>query len=164
MRVMLSYLLVTVCVFQIVHAQQATGLKKPTFSVTISGPRQPFKTGSAMLVNIELRNVSGSKISFFRMNDGEAGPYEYVPRVHDEEDEMAPRTVHGRNVIDHIPGVSVGHPFPANVDINDGDAVRQTIDLTKYYDLSKPGNYTVQLERREGDATIRSNIIAITIE
>jgi hypothetical protein len=98
------------------------------------------------------------------MNDGEAGPYEYVPRVHDEKDEMPPRTVHGRNVIDHIPGVSVGHPFPANVDINDGDAVRQTIDLTKYYDLSKPGNYTVQLERREGDATIKSNIITITIE
>jgi hypothetical protein len=164
MRVVLSYLLVIVCVSQIIHAQQPTERKKPTFSVTIRGSRQPFKAGSAMLIDIELRNVSGSTISFFRSDDGEARPYEYVPRVHDERGEMPPRTVHGRNVIDHIPGISVGKPFPANVEMKDGDTVRQRIDLTKYYDLSKAGNYTLQLERGEGNATVKSNVITITIE
>jgi hypothetical protein len=55
---------------------------------------------------------------------------------------------------------------PMNIDVPPGGTIRREILINRLYDLSKPGKYTIQVERIIGSSSvvIKSNALPVTVE
>jgi hypothetical protein len=135
----------------------------PTFSINISTSQPSVKVGSEVVVDINLTNKTGRIVWIYWPNNEEARPDEYIPTVLDEGSKRPPLTSTGRNLIDHDPGITIGNVDIPNRDVGDGEIIKQKIVITKFYDLSKPGKYTIQLSRGEGETAVKSNTITVTV-
>jgi hypothetical protein len=145
-------------------AQQGHIVDEVVYSVGISASQQTFKLGSEIDIDITLTNKTGQTVSIYWPGDNEApDDWEYEITVLDQSGNMPSRTRLGRNVIDHDPGIRIGngHVLP-NRDVKEGETLKQKLDLTKFF-VFKPGEYTVQLKRREGEKSQKSNIAKINV-
>jgi hypothetical protein len=140
------------------QAQQQNETSKPPFSIFISTPQREVKVGSRVIVNIILTNTSGRTIRMGGMVEYPP-PQIYKMKVADEEGQMPPRTPSGRVLIDD--GVVVGK-LDLGRDFTPSEIFEQTIELTAFFVLD-PSMYTLHLERGQGDATIKSNVITFRV-
>jgi hypothetical protein len=165
MSVLMSFLLIILTTIAANGGQSQTQSQnaKPKFAITISTPQGVFSVSSDIAVDISLTNRSGRKIKMYWPNNGEASDSEYVMRVFDESGKTPPRTRVGRNIIDNDPGIRTGNIEIANRDVGDGEVLKHRLVITKFFDLSKPGKYTIQLERGEGETAVKSNTITATV-
>jgi hypothetical protein len=145
-------------------AQQGHVVKEVVYSVRISASQQMFKLGSEIDIDITLTNKTGQTASIYWPGDNQApDDWEYEITVLDQSGNMPNRTRLGRNVIDHDPGIRVGNgPVLPNRDVKDGETLKQKLDLTKFF-VFQPGEYTVELKRREGEKSQKSNKVTITV-
>jgi hypothetical protein len=138
--------------------------EKSAFSVAISTAEQSFKAGSEVNIEITLTNISGKNISVYWPGDNlEPNDMEYQIVVINQVGKVPPRTRLGRNVIDHEPGIIMGHgPVLPNREVKVGETLKQKLNLNKFF-LLEPGTYTVQLKRGDGENAAKSNTIRLTI-
>jgi hypothetical protein len=151
---------VVVCLAQ----PQGANADQP-FTITISTSNPTVKTNQAVEIKIRLTNTSNHPIDISEVrthgcsvNQG----YRYdirdaTGRVAEILPEIQARTESGGRVV-------------ATVQIhtlNPGEALEETTDLSRCYDMTTPGEYTIQLSRENSEdlkqAPVKSNKITVTV-
>jgi uncharacterized protein (DUF58 family) len=149
----LTLILAAACVAS--PSRTATG----PFSLTIEAEENPVKVGSEVKVDITLRNSSNRAMSM------SMGPAEtdYAFEVRDSQNRIPAETELARQ--------SKGKAHFSNDQIftlQRGDSLpKAVLIVTKFYDLSRPGKYTIQVSRQTpkelGSGTVKSNAITLTV-
>jgi hypothetical protein len=141
------------------QAQQQDEILNPPLSIYISTPQQEIKVGSKVIVNIVLTNISGRTLQTYGLAEYPS-PHIYTIKLLDEKGALPPRTQIGRINLDS--GIIIGTPDDFGGDFAAGGTVKQTIELTTFFALDS-GMYTIQLERGQANATIKSNTITFRV-
>lgn len=168
-RIVLSCLFSALCLLLMPAAARTA---RQPFSATISvenpgvqtGPyAYTVKTGSDLFIKVHLTNISRRKISLGYDKDSRTN----VDFCHQYD----VRDSHGNLVlkrpIDHPEIGSTLHGWPARI-LKPGESMDITGDfISRLYDLSQPGAYTIQLSRSVSgdpkDGAVKSNTITVTV-
>ena len=175
------YICILICAILIVpgsavaqSASQGDGknaIETPVNSLRISAFRDSVKAGSPVYIVVQLANNTNHDLEFARFLSGADCKID----VRDVQGKLPPETGFG-----YVHNGHVAHPeqdetrySPRNLTDNlIGDMVKagQTttwpINASKFYDISQPGKYAIQVERADpGDPKIvlKSNTIAVTV-
>jgi len=158
--VRLAVVVLIFCASRAVHAQTPLAIKiSPTHDgITVGSGVE--KAGSPILVIVELTNDSGKDVSVSSHDYAEC----YTFEVLDAEGYPAPETEWMREWKN--PGRRrSGHGVIAPV--KTGVSWKEQLRISDFYDLSRPGTYTIQVERKLpeelGTGTVTSNTITITV-
>ncbi len=144
-------------------AAQGAHPAEPWFSVTISTPKAVVTVGSDIKLKVVFVNNTEQDIRY----PGAGGPGRTGPvfdiDIRDSGGKPALETpyglkMHGKDTREWRGGSVFGgtaHP---------GNKIEEELILSKEYDMSKPGDYTVQvLERNPKFQAVKSNSITITV-
>lgn len=127
----------------------------PAFTMAISTEQETVKPGAKVTVEIRLTNTSQKVLLFNRWAGGSDD--EFRIDVRDSKGDLAPFTK------GYVLGKTGSiHTYP----VDRGETIKERIDITKQYDLSAPGKYTIQAHRLDRISNIdvkSSNTIAITV-
>jgi hypothetical protein len=134
------------------------------FSITISTQHEVVKAGSEISVEITLTNTSNHKISLGKAPGNQPlAESEYAVEVYNRKDQLAPDTEYGRKIRQK----KIWFRSRDSVSLQPGESTKDGVIISKLYDLSHPGAYTVQLSRvipePFGKGGIKSNMITITV-
>jgi hypothetical protein len=140
------------------------------FSITVSAPKATLKVGADVIIEVVLKNTSSSNLLYSSGSKREdQGETNYKVEVQDETSTRAPETAYGHKLRtgEDPPGqhtVIVGSSV--TFEVPPGGTVKNKILVNKLYDLSKPGEYEIHVERLDDadGASIKSNAITITVE
>jgi hypothetical protein len=128
-----------------VTTQSAVRTPKPSICIQISAPNSTVKADSDVMVNIALTNVSNKAISVYGNNgehSAELGGYDVT--VSDARGAAPSLTKWGRTVIKGEGTVVGSGGYSA---LEPGESRKNSLFVNSLYDLSQPGEYTVQLRR-----------------
>jgi hypothetical protein len=137
---------------------------QPPFSIKIA-QADIAKSGAEILVEIALTNTADHEISVGKAPGNlPQAESEYLVEAFDSEGQTAPDTDYGRKIKQNKIVVSFSR---VSATIEPGGSLKDGVILTKLYNLSRPGKYSVQLLRRAprqlGGGLIKSNTITITV-
>jgi hypothetical protein len=139
----------------------------PVSSLTVRAVRDVTPAGSPVLVDATLTNNSNHSISVWREKQGS-----YRVFVTDERGVRPPdRRLgyrNGRFDVTLVPPEKVAEVLSGSgacVTVKPGETQTEGIEVSKLYDLSKPGKYTIQVERGDPESTVivKSNAITVTV-
>jgi hypothetical protein len=148
-----------------VYAAQGVQPGPQSLSLTISASESVAKAGSPVKLTIIATNASDHDVVYY---DGPSGLYRIY--VRDATGGIAPETPEGVRKHPWSPhrtgggGVISGPSFREH--LGAGEKQETDIDLTKEYNLSQPGKYTVQVERPDPENKgkwLKSNTITVTV-
>ena len=136
---------------------------EPTFAVTIRLEPDVVKVNSEIRVKTTLINKSNGKVSFERSPEDMA-ELEFQVDVRDNQGNPAPLTEYGRQVIKHE-GIPLATHFAGFSTLQPGESLKCDVVITRLYDLSQPGKYTLQVQRIEDALKMvaKSNTITVTV-
>jgi hypothetical protein len=141
-------------------AQSASPVE-PWFSVMISTPEAIATAGSDVNLKVKFTNDTGKDLHFAVGGPGRGGPA-FDINVRDSQGNAVPETSYGLRMHGRDPRPWSGSVFRATS--HSGQTVEINLILSKEYDLSKPGKYTVQVQdRRPVVRPVKSNIVTITV-
>jgi hypothetical protein len=146
---------------------------QPPLTITISfSDGDVVKTGSGILVSVTLTNHSGKTLSASLMDYD----YDYTIDVRDAQGNSAPESEEVRKARAELDACrksghsSCGRRIMLHGVINQirpGERWEERLLITKYFDMSRPGRYTIQLERtlpeQLGKGTVKPNPITVTV-
>jgi hypothetical protein len=149
----LASILVAACALS-----SARGATTP-FTLTLEAEENPIKAGSEVKVGITLRNSSNHAID---VGLGLA-EMDYALGVRDSQNRIPPETEFARK--------SKGRGYFSNETVftlQPGETLpKEMLVISKFYDVSRPGKYTIQVSRAVPKelvgGTVKSNAITITI-
>lgn len=134
---------------------------KPSLLIELSAPKDGIKTGLPVRLEVMLTNTTREYI----LLTGERGPNGVEYRgleidVRDASGKILPKAEAKPQRIEELPL----NPFFA-VPLEPGKSLKYEIDLTRKYDLRRPGKYNVQVSRYDSAArtTVRSNTTPLTM-
>jgi hypothetical protein len=140
---------------------------KQLFSLSIAAPSEPVKSGVELRLSVTVTNTSDRTIGFIRSPGllPEEG-YRYEIEVRDAGGHPAPSSAHMRDLKNKTTAT-----FESNVArwLKPGESFVDEIDVTKFYDLSQPGKYTISVARpippaqNLGEGKVKSNSITVTV-
>jgi hypothetical protein len=129
----------------VVFAQQPANPPKnakPAFSMTISTEHETITPGSKLIVTIHLTNVSDRALRFSRLRMG--GPdVSYRVEVRNSQGQLAPYTEAYGKMLRREPPYDAMLGGAGPYEVEKGKTVTEEIEVTKQYDLSAPGHYTI---------------------
>jgi hypothetical protein len=142
-----------------VCAASSTQSSTPPFALMLEAEENPVKAGSEVKVDITLSNSSNRAM---HMSYG-LTESDYAFEVRDSQNRIPPETEFARKAKgrgyfsnDHLFYLQPGESLP-----------KALLVITKFYDLSRPGKYNVEVSRvtpkELGGGTIKSNVVTITI-
>jgi len=147
-------------------AQKAPNGYKAPFTITISTDHETVAANSKVVVTTHLTNVSDRSLFFLRGRL--SGPdYTYRVEIYDDQGKLVRYTedyvkrIHREPPYDQMIGVSNG-PY----EVEKGKTVTEEIEVTKQYDLSTPGKYTVRVFHPDPAANVdveSSNVLILTV-
>jgi hypothetical protein len=129
------------------------------FTLTLEAEENPVQTGSEVKVDITLRNSSNRAMHIsYGLSE-----LDYVIEVRDSQNRIPPETEFARK--------SKGRAYFSNDQVfylQPGESLpKAPLVVSKFYDLSRPGKYTIQLGRAVpkelGGGTIKSNVVTLII-
>jgi hypothetical protein len=129
-----------------------------------TGPdRYTVKSGSDVFVKVHLTNTSKHKLSLNYDKDSRTN----VDFFHRYEVSDSKGNAAQKRAINHPEIGSTGHGWPARV-LAPGASMDITgDDISRLYDLSQPGEYTIQLSRiisgDSKDGVVKSNMITVMV-
>jgi hypothetical protein len=143
------------------------------FSITIRSPARTWKVGSDLTITIRLENVSGQKLLLRKAPGQEQGELFMDVDVEDEHGHPPPRTKYFRV----LRGIGGDDPARGPNEellqagsiqkkvLGPGESLTDGIVVSKLFDLSRPGNYTIRVRRHDqgSDTIVVSNTIAVTV-
>ena len=138
---------------------------EPTFAVTIRLEPDVVKVNSEIRVKTTLINKSNGKISFERSPEDMA-ELEFQAYVRDDHGNPAPLTEYGRLVLKgEGPLPPLVTRFAGYTALLPGESLKCDVVITRLYDLSQPGKYTIQVERIHDSLKMvaKSNTITATV-
>jgi hypothetical protein len=152
------YLLTTIPAFSspILAQKPAT---KPPFTLVLTSKEPKVSMGASAWVKIVWTNTSNTELNANLYRDPSGLDYNYILDFRDSDGHPVAKAPHDSRV-----GRTFSGEFGA---LKAGDSLADDINLSRLYDLSHPGNYTLQVSRRVpkelGDGVIKSNEITIVI-
>lgn len=169
MRIMLSWLLSGFCIAWVAAAAQTA---KQPFIANISAESPAVRTGpdsyivkagSEVFVMVHITNVSKRNLALGYDSDSRTG----VSFAHQYEVRDSDGNVAQKRTISHPEIGSTGHGWPARV-LKPGESMDIGGDhISRLYDLSRPGEYAIQLLRAVNDnpkdGFVKSNTITVTV-
>jgi hypothetical protein len=151
----------TVFVLPRMSAAQGAPPAEPWFSVTISTPEAIVSAGSDVKLKVIFANNTGKDLHYGVGGPGRGGPAFDID-VRDSEGKPVPETAYGLKMHGKDPHPWAGSVF--TVTSGPGKTMEEELILSKEYDLSKPGKYTVQTQGGKGATrTAKSSVITITV-
>lgn len=144
------------------------------FSITISAIPDTVKAGSDVRLNMVYTNTSAREITLLRTVGVNQGEYFSRVLIQDDRGKAVSSSKYGRELTGkdatpqghgpyYLPpdalGGLIGFELPPGKTLGDG------MILSKLHDLSRPGKYTVQVERFDESTKtfVKSNKITITV-
>lgn len=129
----------------------------------INSDSYTVKAGSEVFITVHLTNVSKHNLAFDYDSDSRTG----VSFSHQYEVRDSNGNVVQKRTISHPEIGSTGHGWPARV-LKPGESMDINGDyISRLYDLSQPGEYTIQLSREVSadpkDGVVKSNTITVTV-
>ncbi len=132
------------------------------FTLSLEAEENVIKANSEVKVNVTIRNMSNRAMSVTDSNG--PVPSDYVIDARDVHGRPAPDTDFGRKLKLKEHGY-----FDSTFifTLQPGESHKTAMVVTKLYDLSRPGNYLIQVSRaipkELGGGSIKSNPVTITI-
>lgn len=125
--------------------------ENPPFRVSIDSPKRVFAAGSGIRVDITVENYT-DHVLFLSGNTGERGSGFVVQDVDGK---------YLDSLID-IPGAKRSG---IGLGIGPHKRLNEAVNICRFFDLTKPGNYSIQVRKRDpkSGSLIGSNILKITI-
>jgi hypothetical protein len=129
--------------------------------------------GSDVVVEAEMKNISAEDIFYSAITGRgqEPGPGGFTWEILNGEGRPVSMTEYGLKI--HSPEPPQGEVGPGGYNprmgktifglLGPGKAIVEKMALSKEYDLSKPGKYTIQILRSDGKTDVKSNIITLTV-
>jgi hypothetical protein len=152
---------------------QDSRLPKRSFSLSIQGPLDPVRVGSAIPLKLTLTNPSDGDVREAIIPGTDGKPLRSIDiRVYMASGAPVRETVYGMEIHGRKPpGPQGGVPHGGGVltvftfAVKPGKTFSEDADLSKEFDLNKPGKYTVQADRFDplGASLIKSDIITVTV-
>ena len=142
---------------------QPPKLVEPRFSIAISVDSSTVKTGSQITTKAVLTNKAKDTI-FLDTFAQWTGELDLEVEVRDVQGNLAPLTDYGRLVIKGEGDVPiVGKVF--SMALLPGEVLKKDVVISKLYDLSQPGKYTIQAQRVDdaNGALAKSNTVTVTV-
>lgn len=134
---------------------------EPWFSVAIGTAQTVIPSGSDVKFKVTFTNDTRKDLHYAVGGPGRGGP-PFDINVRDAKGNPVPETSYGLKMHGKDPRPWSGSVF--NATSHPGEAIELDLILSKEYDLSKPGKYTVQVqERYPALQAVRSNILTITV-
>jgi hypothetical protein len=140
-------------------------------TIAISTAKSAVKAGSDITIEVIFTNTSKANILFASgVKREDQGELDYTVHVRDSSAARAPETKRGHllRTGEDSPGADTYLIISStmNIDVLPGGTVKREILLNRLYDLSKPGKYTVQVERIIGASALltKSNALTVSIE
>lgn len=128
------------------------------FSFVITAPTE-IKAGAEVSVAIKITNTSNSVIGF------EAMEVPYMAIVRGAQGNPSAETEKGRMVRDKqtkvLSPLYRGSQFIAS--LKPGESRTENFTVSDLYDMSRPGHYSIQLQRVWNDRKVQSNSVKIRI-
>ncbi len=145
----------------------AMSTPKQLFSLTIAAPKEPVKEGEELQLLVTVTNTSNRTISFITS----PGPIPedsllYEINVRDAQGNPAPASAYLRTRDKRIP-IDYGSRFART--LKPGESFVDQVTVTRFYDLSGPGEYTISVSRpmppRQslGKGSVKSNAVTVTV-
>ena len=157
MRTLFALLLTGACgVFVIGQGQSP----KQPFAIVISAVESTVKARSSVPIKVQMTNTSSQDLDASgNWSDLTGADPNYVFDVRDSTGKLAPKRVY-----EH-PELQFGKAIFRTV--GPGGSITDTPDISRQYDMSRPGKYTIQVRREIpkglGKGTVKSNVITVTI-
>jgi uncharacterized protein (DUF58 family) len=140
-----------------------------SFSITISADQSTVKVGAPITIRILFKNTSNEEIALAKIPGDRKGEKHNLVDVRDADGKMPPETEYKQALEGKRDNVK-GHvvlPMASNFTqfLKPGDVMQDNLDVTDLYDLSKPGRYTIQIERNDdiSKTLVKSNVVTVTI-
>jgi hypothetical protein len=135
---------------------------EPWFSVTISTPEATVSVGSGAKLKIVFANNTEKELHSPYGGPGRGGPV-FDIEIRDTKGNPVSETPYGLKMHGKDP-----HPFSGSVfraTSRPGETIEEEVALSKEYDLSKPGKYTVHVrEKHPVFQAVKSNMITIIVK
>jgi hypothetical protein len=139
---------------------------KQPFTVKISSVQDVFKSGSEIRLQIAITNITDSDIAISRaIDDTSAEVGGWTIEVWDDTDKAPPETQYQRLLRgEGLPD----EPLEWSVimgSLSPGETFKDAMIVTKFYDLSKPGKYSIQVQRIDptSKVAVKSDKITVTV-
>lgn len=131
------------------------------FSLSIAAPQSTFKSGSEVRISVTITNTSAQQASFiFLPNAPQFDLY-----VRDSSGKLAPETAYGKTVHpwspDYVP--SAGSTLAARAILKSGEKTTIELDVSRQYELTRPGEYTLSVQSTQAGIVLKSNTARVTI-
>jgi hypothetical protein len=150
------------CVLPTMQPTQVPPTQAP-FSLNISAKDDTVRAGSEVRVKIVLTNTSNREIYIIHEKASDVGEQAgFTLDVRDAGGMVVPFTRYGQLFFNHE-AVTLGAPSP--FDLKPGKTLKDEIIVSKLFDLSKPGKYSIQVKRQDDSSTavVKSNTITVTV-
>lgn len=148
-------------------ATPSVSADKQLFSLTVAAPSEPIKSGAELRLLVTVTNTSDRSIGFIRSpgvppDEG----FRYEIEVRNAQGRSAPPSAYLRD-LKNKPTAS----FESRQArwLKPGESFVDEIEVTKFYDLSQPGKYTVAVARdippgqNLGEGKVKSNPVTVTV-
>jgi len=140
-----------------VEGLQTSSSEKPGLELTMVAVRDQVKVGSPVVVSIITKNISSQPVGNGHCR---ATIYNYGFVVKDSLRNPAAETEELRTINwlrkegEWCRSLTGLHP------LKPGETAEQAIDIAEYYDLSRPGQYTIQAQR---GPLLKTNVVTVTV-
>jgi hypothetical protein len=135
---------------------QSSLVEEPTVSLTMVAVRDTVKPGSPVVVRVMTKNISNKPVNRSHFRDA---IYNFVIFVKDTAGNPAPETEEFQRINklrkqgEVSASIVLGHP------LKPGETAEESIDIAEYYDLTRPGQYTIQAQQ----GPLKTNIVTVTV-
>jgi len=147
----------------IASGPQAPATGQAPISIAIRAVQPVVRAGSPVIVEEVTRNTSDHGIPDFRGLGNLKTPGLAV-EVHDPTGASTPRTEFGRGLIGKADLIPI-RTIVGGRDYSPGETWEDTLYINAEYDMSRSGEYTIQLgQRLSKDLVVKSNTITVTVE
>jgi hypothetical protein len=149
-------------------ATLSASANKQLFSLNITAPGEPLKVGAELRLHVTVSNTSDRNIAFIR-SPGQIPEeaFRYEIEVHDAQGQSAPPSAHVQD-LNKSPTITEEISSYAAW-LKPGESFVDDLEITKFYDLHRPGKYTISVSREIpprqnlGEGKVRSNSVTVTV-
>jgi len=161
-------LVLFLCLFELVDVTSAQVAQvEPLCTITITAPQASIKAGSEVNLDIMTKNVSDRTLYIVYSTAGRNMKLD----VRDSESNPVSETPFGLKVHGTDPKRTpfAGTVFSTRVALKSGEVSQERLTLDKEYNLTKPGKYSIRVQRSDilSDTNalifVKSNTIIITV-
>ncbi len=131
--------------------------------IAISTQQSKIMAGDPIKIAITMKNMSDHDITIIKFGGDSQAELNYEIIVRDKNGEMLNETSYRKGIKEGVAGSRKLFTLKPSAEIT------EKANINKLYDLSMPGEYTVQVEKElppsegKGKGTIKSNTITVTV-